>query len=262
MNRNRITAGLALAVTSALLLTAGAAVTASAAVTATGMSRTGTIEQTKPGDEPGLSAVYSDGDRTVSIRFKSEYRWSDGTPVTAEDLLFDIDLIKAALTESPSNCAGNVPGGFPATLASASEPTPSTLVLHLTRRVNPAFFTEDVLGQGPLVPLPVQSWARTSVSGPAITDWKTSPADALKIYRFLVSQNDATGRWASNPLWKVVDGPYRLSAYNDITAEYTLVPNTRYGGPHAAKMSVFHADQDQPMSTQFRVRSTALRQPA
>jgi peptide/nickel transport system substrate-binding protein len=183
--------------------------------------------------------VFSDGDRTVSITFKHGYKWSDGTPITASDLLFEIDLIKAAVKASPANWAGYTPGGFPDDLAGTTEPDASTLVLHLKQRVNPAYFTEDILGQGPVSPLPAQKWARDSASGPAITDWNTNPADALKIYDFLSSQSNATGTYARNPLWQTVDGPYKLSAFSAITGAFTMVPNTRYGGPHAAKMSRF-----------------------
>jgi peptide/nickel transport system substrate-binding protein len=188
--------------------------------------------------------VYSDGDRTVTIKFKSNYKWSDGTPVTADDLLFDIDLTRAAVAASPSNWAGYVPGGFPDDLASTSEPDASTLVLHLTGPVNPAFFTEDILGQGPTNPLPVQDWARTSAKGPLIpkSQWNDPGSGAaLRIYNFLVAQNVSVDTYATNPLWRVIDGPYRLSAFNAITGGFTMVPNLRYGGPHAAKMSVFQA---------------------
>ena len=38
-------------------------------------------------DEP----VYSNGDKTVTIRMKTNYRWSDGQPVTSKDALFFLD---------------------------------------------------------------------------------------------------------------------------------------------------------------------------
>jgi peptide/nickel transport system substrate-binding protein len=185
--------------------------------------------------------VYSDNDQTVSITFKSSYKWSDGTPITADDLLFDIDMIKAGVKASPADWSGYTPGNFPDNLASTSEPNPQTLVLHLTKPVNPTFFTDDILGQGPTNPLPVQTWAKDSVNGPMITDWKTNPADALKIYNFLIAQNKSTSTYATNPLWQTVDGPYKLSAYNATTGGYTLTPNTTYGGPHATKESTFQA---------------------
>ncbi|HXL93354.1 MAG TPA: ABC transporter substrate-binding protein [Streptosporangiaceae bacterium] len=179
--------------------------------------------------------VYSHGDRTVSITLKNSDRWSDGTPVTANDLLFDIDLIKAAVRVSPANWADYVPGGFPDDVASTAEPNASTLVLHLTGPVNPMFFTENILGE--TAPLPAQAWARGSVTGASITDWNTSRGDAVKIFDFLSSQSRSLGTYATSPLWQAVDGPYRLSAFNATTGGYTMVPNTEYGGPHASAMS-------------------------
>src|SRR5581483_4074204 len=56
----------------------------------------------------GLSAaagdpVPSDGDKTYTVTLKSGLKWSNGQPVTAEDVLFDIDLLKAAVKESAAN---------------------------------------------------------------------------------------------------------------------------------------------------------------
>jgi peptide/nickel transport system substrate-binding protein len=195
--------------------------------------------------DPAMSladpAQFSDGDKTVSITFKSGYKWSDGQPISADDLMFDIDLIKAAVKASPANWSGYTPGYFPDDLASMSEPSSRTLVLHLTKAVNPLFFTDDILGQGPTNPLPVQAWARDSVNGPLITDWKTSPAADLRIYNFLLAQNSAKSSYASNPLWQVVDGPYKLSAFSASSGGYTMTPNPDYGGPEAQKVSAFKA---------------------
>ena len=41
--------------------------------------------------------VYSNGDKTVTISLKSSYKWSNGQPITANDMLFFIDLVKAAI---------------------------------------------------------------------------------------------------------------------------------------------------------------------
>ena len=35
--------------------------------------------------------VYSNGDKTVTVRMKTNYRWSDGQPLTSKDALFYID---------------------------------------------------------------------------------------------------------------------------------------------------------------------------
>ena len=60
-----------------------------------------------------------------------------------------------------------------------------------------------------------------------------------KIYNYLTTQAKSLSTYATNPLWQVVDGPYKLSAYNPTTGGFTMAPNTTYGGPHVAKMSTF-----------------------
>ncbi len=180
--------------------------------------------------------TFSNGNKTVTITMKSNYKWSDGQPLTAKDLLFDLDLIKAGVKENPSNWTSYVPGHFPDDWVSASTPNSSTLVLNLSGPVNPGWFTDDIISYaGPVTPLPSHAWAKDSANGPII-DF-TNPANATQIFNFLTAQNKSVNTYASNPLWQVVDGPYKLSAFNATTGGFTMVPNTSYGGPHVAKMS-------------------------
>jgi peptide/nickel transport system substrate-binding protein len=202
-----------------------------------------TVNGTDPEVEPSMSIAnppsYTNGDKTVTISLKSNYKWSNGNPITANDLLFYIDLVKAAIKESPANWEGYVPGHFPDNLASTSAPNSTTLVLNLKSAVNPTYFTDDLLGQGPLIPLPSTVWAKTSATGSAVPASGWTPATMTKIYNYLITQAKSLSTYASNPLWQVVDGPYKLSAYNTTTGGFTMVPNTTYGGPHVAKMSTF-----------------------
>lgn len=102
---------------------------------------------TDNGTEPSVNTamsiaakpVYSNGDKTVTIKLKSGYKWSDGTAVTAKDILFFIDLVKAGLKESPATWAGYTPGFFPDNLAATSQPNTTTLVLKLKSAVNRGF---------------------------------------------------------------------------------------------------------------------------
>jgi peptide/nickel transport system substrate-binding protein len=182
--------------------------------------------------------VYSNGDKTVSITMKSNWKWSDGTPVTSQDLEFDIDLIIAGVKESPSNWASYTPGYFPDDIASMSTPSSSTLVINLKSSVNPSWLTEDILAYaGPTGPLPAQAWSKDSLNGPIINF--TNPANATKIFNFLTAQNKSVNTYATNPLWQVVDGPYRLTAFNSTTGGFTMVPNKSYDGPHAKVVSNF-----------------------
>jgi peptide/nickel transport system substrate-binding protein len=177
--------------------------------------------------------VYSGSDKTVTVRLKTNYKWSDGQPITSRDALFYIDEVRAAVKESGANWGLYTRHiGIPDQVASASTPNATTLVLHLNKAVNPQWFTDDVLIE--ISPMPVHAWAKDSPYGPLL-DF-TNPANAKKIYNYLARQSGATGTYATNPLWQIVDGPYHLTAFNNTTGAYTMAPNPSYGGPHSAKV--------------------------
>jgi peptide/nickel transport system substrate-binding protein len=182
--------------------------------------------------------TYSNGDRTVTIRIKSSYKWNDGRPVTASDALFYLDELRAAVRESGANWGPYTPGvGIPDQMVSASTPNASTLVLNLNKPVNPVWFTDNNLEY--VQPMPAQTWAKSSANGPVLNF--TNPANATKIYNFLAAASGSTGTYATNPLWQVVDGPYRLTAFNNTTGAYTMVPNPSYGGPKSAVVPTLQA---------------------
>src|SRR5580658_1314740 len=64
--------------------------------------------------------VFSNGNKTVVINMKTNYKWSNGAPVDAQDLVFFIDLIKAAVKLSAANYGNYSPGYFPDNVASFS----------------------------------------------------------------------------------------------------------------------------------------------
>jgi peptide/nickel transport system substrate-binding protein len=59
------------------------------------------------------------------------------------------------------------------------------------------------------------------------------------IFKYLTAQAKSLSTYATNPLWQVVDGPYRLSQYNTTTGGFTMVPNKNYGGAHVTPQSNF-----------------------
>ena len=81
--------------------------------------------------------------KTVTINMKRGYKWSDGKPVDANDVIFDIDLIKAAVKESAANELAYTPGLFPDNVTSMSTKGKYTVVLHLNKKYNPSFFTPE-----------------------------------------------------------------------------------------------------------------------
>jgi peptide/nickel transport system substrate-binding protein len=182
--------------------------------------------------------VYSDNDSSVSITLKS-WKWSDGQPITSSDVAFYLYQLEAAIKLSAANWDVYSPGtSMPDIIKSISTPDSKTIVINLTKSVNPSWFTDDELSN--VFPEPVHSWAKTSATGSVISDSDLSNlSDETKIYNYLIGQSKLTGTWATNALWQVVDGPYKLTSFNATTGDYSMVPNTDYSGPHANPESPF-----------------------
>jgi peptide/nickel transport system substrate-binding protein len=166
--------------------------------------------------------TWADGDKQVTIGLK-DWNWSDGQPVTSRDFTFVYNLLKA----NAKNWIGYVAGLFPDDVASVATPDAHTIVLHLTRSYNPAFYTDNVLAQIPL--LPQHAWDKTSAGGP-VKNYDQTTSGARAVYRFLQKEGGQMSTFASNPLWKVTDGPWTLSAFQS-NGYYSYVPNKHYSGP-------------------------------
>jgi peptide/nickel transport system substrate-binding protein len=195
-----------------------------------------------PTEAPSMSLAnhptYSNGDKTVTVTLKTNYKWSDGQPATSKDVLFYLDEVRAAVKESGANWGNYTPHvGIPDQVVSASTPNPTTIVINLNKPVNPTWFTEDQLAV--IQPMPAHAWAKDSANGPTL-DF-TNPANAKKIYDYLAKASGSTATYATNPLWQVVNGPYKLTSFNNTTGSYTMAPNPAYGGPHSAKVPTLQA---------------------
>jgi len=192
------------------------------------------VNGVEPTQLPALSLaslpVWTNNDKTATITLKSNYKWSNGQALTSKDILFWWDLMKAAIKESPANWAYFTPGlGIPDDVSSITAPNASTVVLNLKTSVNPSWFAEDEMGA--IQPMPSSAWAKDSANGPLLNF--ANPKNAAKIYNFLAAASKPSATWSTNPLWQVVDGPYKLTQFNVTTGAFTMVPNTTYGGPHA-----------------------------
>jgi peptide/nickel transport system substrate-binding protein len=169
-----------------------------------------------------LPPVYSNGGKTVTIKLK-KYEWSDGSPVTAQDVLFFMQMLKAETSIWPVF----VPGEFPDNVTAMSAPNASTVVFTLNAAYSSNWFTYNELSQ--ITPLPSHAWDKESTTG-KIGDYTTTTAGAVAVYKFLTAQAMTPTTYASNPLWQVVDGPFKLKQFE--TTGYTVfVPNTNYSGP-------------------------------
>jgi peptide/nickel transport system substrate-binding protein len=176
--------------------------------------------------------VYSDGGKTVTISMKQGYKWSNGAPVDANDVVFFLDLLKAAVKESAANFGNYTPGFLPDNLVSSTATSKYTVQLKLTKAYNPGYFTNDQL-QSEVTPLPSTAWDVDATGGPKV-DY-TQPANAKLIYNYLAAQAKKLTTYATNPLWQDIDGPLKLTSYTPATGAFTMVPNPTYGGPVKAK---------------------------
>ena len=164
---------------------------------------------------------YSNGDKTITITLK-RWDWSDGQPITSRDFSFVYDLLKADYQD----WNGYLQGLFPVDVASVATPGPHTVVINLTRAYNPSFYTQDVLTYVPL--LPQHAWDKESAAGP-VGNYDQTAAGAKAVYAFLEKQGSQISTFATNPLWKVVDGPWTLTSF-DSNGNYGFVPNKHYSG--------------------------------
>jgi peptide/nickel transport system substrate-binding protein len=170
--------------------------------------------------------------RNVTITLK-HYMWSDGTQVTAQDVMFWLNMEKAL----PADYGAYT--GFPANMSSIKVVSPTEIQMTMSKSYSPSWLQYNDLSQ--IVPMPA-AWDRTA-SGPSHCD--TTVSDCAAVYSYLNKQAGNLSGYATSPIWGIVDGPWRLSAFN-ADGHITFVPNKSYSGPVKPKLSAF---QEVPFTT-------------
>ncbi|MEY9871928.1 peptide/nickel transport system substrate-binding protein [Streptacidiphilus sp. MAP12-33] len=173
----------------------------------------------------GKPSVSADG-KTFTIKLNGKYTWSDGQKVTSKDVLFWYYLYKAAVKESAANVGNYTAGQFPDNVTAASAPDDQTVTFTFNKVLNPDWVLGTEFAQ--IIPLPAHSWAKSSDSG-ALLDY-SQPANAKAIYDYLSGASKKLSTYATNPLWQVVDGPYKISMYNTSTGATNFLANKSYTG--------------------------------
>lgn len=168
------------------------------------------------------SLTWSNNDKVITIALKP-WKWSDGAPITARDFIFVYNLLKA----NYNDWFDYVQGLFPVDVTKVSTPNQHTVVLDLSRSYNPTFYTDDVLATIPL--LPQHAWDKTSMTG-KVGNYDESASGAKAVWNFLQKEGGDMSTFASNPLWQVVDGPWKLAQFQS-SGYYAWVPNKNYSGP-------------------------------
>jgi len=191
--------------------------------------------------------AYSADGTTVTITMKG-WKWSNGETVNASDVLFWLNMMKA----EDANYYGTVPGLLPDNLASYSATDANTVVLHLKSAVSSIWFTYNQLAE--ITPMSaawdVTSAGATAGSGGCATDSAADKwAKCVAVWNFLTAQAKDAKSYATNPLWGVVDGPWKLSSFSTAASGpvTSFVPNTAYSGspkPQLAGMTYYAYTDD------------------
>ncbi|HEU5420932.1 MAG TPA: ABC transporter substrate-binding protein [Streptosporangiaceae bacterium] len=190
------------------------------------------------GDQPTVNPSLSLADppvisgKKVTINLKN-YKWSDGTPVTAQDVMFWLNM-ELALPQDYGAYTG-----FPANVKDMRAVSPTQLTMTMNKAYSPTWFLYNDLSQ--VTPMPA-AWDRTA-SGPS--HCATTVKDCAAVYKYLDEQSKKLSSYATSPLWSDVDGPWKLSAFN-ADGHVTFVPNKSYSGPVKPHLAQF---QEVPFTT-------------
>jgi peptide/nickel transport system substrate-binding protein len=176
--------------------------------------------------------VISNGGLTATVTMK-HYLWSDGQPVTSRDVEFYMNLLVANKDDS-----GNyAPGDWIDHVANTTYPSPYSFSITFNQVYSRTYLLANAFAD--ITPIPQHAWDKTSASA-AIGNYDQTPAGARSVYNYLNQQSDLLSTWDTNPLWQVVDGPFRLEPSNGFAPSTGLlicVPNTHYSGPVKPKIA-------------------------
>jgi peptide/nickel transport system substrate-binding protein len=155
-------------------------------------------------------------------------------PVTSRDVQFWFDLLKAGKT----GWWDYQPGEFPDNVTSFTILGPRRFSLTFDHPYAASWLYNEL---AQLIPLPQHAWDKTSASGKVGNDDLTT-AGATAVYNFLLAQNKDLATYATNPLWQVTDGPWRLYSYAPATGDATYTRNTAYSGPSTGSLTAITID--------------------
>lgn len=162
-----------------------------------------------------------------TVELNPKWHWSDGKPLTAEDVLFTWQVLKAATSPNapaPWPFVGINSGGIPSLIKSVTAPNPHEVVVTLKQPTNQLWFLYH--GLSDFAPLPAHVWNKF-------------PSDPMQEIKYL-------GKNGDNPtFFKVVDGPFELSKVSPNVA-WTFTPNPHYDGhtPYISRLVFAYETSD------------------
>jgi peptide/nickel transport system substrate-binding protein len=181
--------------------------------------------------EAPVFSTSSTGDTVATITLKTR-EWSDGQPVTTRDVEFWMNLLEADKT----TFAPYVPGSFPDNVKQINYLSSTKFQVVFDKRYSTYWLLGNELDQ--ITPIPQHAWDKTSATA-AIGTYDTTPKGAKAVWTFLQGQAKTASTLGTNPLWKVVDGPWEVQSFNATNGEISMVPNPKYPWPQSHKLARF-----------------------
>jgi peptide/nickel transport system substrate-binding protein len=206
----------------------------------------------KPYMNPQLSLAFPPvyHGNEVIIKLKRSYKWSNGEPVDAQDVVFWMNMMRA---EGPNDVYYST-SGLPTDVTSVRAASKYVVTMKITGPFSPSWFSNNELSQ--ITPMP-QAWDVTSLSAapgsggcsaasyssiainPNNLNAQTGEPEPISasakacnaVFSYLTAQSSKpVGTFASSKLWSVVDGPWKIKKL-DNQGNLTLSYNDLYGGP-------------------------------
>ncbi len=167
--------------------------------------------------------------QTVTIKLDKS-RWSDGTTLTAQDIVFWMNMMKAVVSYSVRyssnsvNWGGYVPGGFPDNVRSVHAVGTDEVKMVIKGPYSRQWFTDNELSQ--ITPMPL-AWDVTASSK---SDCAQVQTNCVAVFKYLDRLSKDPGTWAKSKIWGVVDGPLKLTGLTT-QGMLTFSYNQGYSGP-------------------------------
>lgn len=165
------------------------------------------------------------------VHLNPKWHWSNGSPVTSQDVVFTWDILKATssnLKGASWAYGGAGSGGVPTRWTSVTATGKDTVTVTLNTPSNPNWFIHNGLAQ--IVPVPKAVWDKY-------------PKNIVSELNFIRSVADSPG----SPVFRVVDGPYQFQSMQANTF-WSFVPNPKYNGHRSTLTKVIYQYETSPQS--------------
>jgi len=181
---------------------------------------TGKIGWNKAGSIATAADFAADG-KSVKVTL-GDRSWSDGKPVTARDVEFWFNLIKA----NKAQWAGYNPGKAPDNWTSFKTVDDRHFTITFDQAYNSQWMLANELSY--INPLPQHVWDKTGASAD-VSDADRTPAGAKQVWTYLNTAAKNISGYESNALWKTISGPYSVKSFST-SGKVVLAANKKYDG--------------------------------